>query len=187
VDEGVENILNTLSRNGQLENTIVIFTSDQGQLLGEHRIAEGLGWVYDESIQVPLFIRGPGFPAGQLNGSITMNIDLTATLLEVAQATPTRTLDGRSLMPLMRDPAAPWRTTAYIFSQLANRVYKAVRTSEYLFAESSFGEDFELYDLKQDPHQLTSRHNDPAYQQIRQALQQVLNQLKVCAGATCWK
>jgi N-acetylglucosamine-6-sulfatase len=105
VDELVADVMQTLEKNGQLENTYVIFTSDNGFHMGEHRVPSGKGMPYEEDIRVPFLIRGPGIPAGMQISQMIANIDLAPT---IADWTDTRTadfVDGRSFAPFL-DPAA---------------------------------------------------------------------------------
>lgn len=98
-DQMVSQLLSTLAKKGKLANTYVIFGSDNGYLLGEHRI-EGKHVPYEKSISVPLVIRGPGIPAGATDDRLVSYTDLAATIADVTGATPRHALDGRSLRPL---------------------------------------------------------------------------------------
>jgi N-acetylglucosamine-6-sulfatase len=110
VDEMVGSVVETLSAAGALDNTYIVFTSDNGYLLGEHGIPLGKQAPYEESIHVPLIVRGPGVPAGAVTDSIGLNIDFAPTFAELAGASPADFVDGRSLVPLLDgDPPAEWR------------------------------------------------------------------------------
>ena len=104
VDEGVEKLAEALRLRGELANTLLIFTSDNGLFNGEHRLPLEKGHVYEESIRVPLMIRGPGIPAGVNVGDLTINADLAPTIVDVANASPGLAMDGRSLIPVARNP-----------------------------------------------------------------------------------
>jgi N-acetylglucosamine-6-sulfatase len=101
VDEGIEAIVNTLKDNGQLENTYLFFTSDNGYHLGNHRQVLGKISPYQEELRVTMIVRGPGVPAGQTREQLAVNIDLAPTWAELAGAKTPQFVDGRSLVPLM--------------------------------------------------------------------------------------
>jgi len=179
VDDAVVKIVGELRRRGELPNTVVMFTSDNGYLLGEHRLTEKTV-LYEESARVPLIVRGPGFPSGAERHQITGNIDLAPTILDLADAESLRTMDGISLVPLARQAAV----AAGRDILLENKLSAAVRTPEYMYARHPRGAR-ELYDLRRDPFQLRSRHDDPALAGVRATLAQRLAELENCAGESC--
>jgi arylsulfatase A-like enzyme len=180
VDEGVKRVVAALRAHHELANTLVIYTSDNGFFHGEHRIPQGKERVYEESIRVPLMIRGPGMPPGEKVIRVTVNADLAPTIVDAANATPGLRMDGRSLIPLARNPGLDRRRGVLI----EEPTFKAIRTERYLYAQYSTGER-ELYDLKLDPYELRSRQATPAYARTRSRLATRLQQLKNCAGAGC--
>ncbi|HEU4392171.1 MAG TPA: sulfatase [Solirubrobacterales bacterium] len=105
VDDGVQQIVNALGAMGQLRNTYIIFTSDNGFFYGEHRLTGGKFLAYEPSTHLPLLIRGPGIKPGTATGELAGNIDLAPTILELAHAAPDKSIDGRSLVPYMIDPS----------------------------------------------------------------------------------
>src|SRR5262249_31746612 len=105
VDDAVEKIVGELSAQGQLGNTYLIFTSDQGLMQGQHRLHQGKFVAYDPSTQVPLLVRGPGIPAGSQPRALAWNGDITSTILQAAGASPGLPQDGQSLLPFAADPA----------------------------------------------------------------------------------
>jgi N-acetylglucosamine-6-sulfatase len=105
VDEGIQKIVDDLSARGELDNTYLIFTSDNGFMQGQHRLHQGKFAPYEPSIQVPLLIRGPGIPPGGQPRALVWNGDITATILKIANAKPELQQDGRSLLPYAQDPA----------------------------------------------------------------------------------
>jgi arylsulfatase A-like enzyme len=105
VDEGVKLVVDTLGGLSRLRNTYIIFTSDNGFFYGEHRLTGGKFLAYEPSTHLPLLIRGPGIKAGTSTGELAANIDLAPTILELAGATADKSIDGRSLVPYMKDPA----------------------------------------------------------------------------------
>jgi N-acetylglucosamine-6-sulfatase len=104
VDDAIERIVNELAARGELGNTYLIFTSDNGFMQGQHRLHQGKFAPYEASIQVPLMIRGPGIPPGGQPRALVWNGDITSTILQAAGAQPGLPQDGRSLLPYARDP-----------------------------------------------------------------------------------
>ncbi len=197
VDEHVGDLVGTLRKTHQLKNTMIVFLSDNGWMQGEHRIPGDKYLPYEESLRVPLIIRGPGVPAGQkLNGQVS-NVDFAPTLLDMANAKPGRTMDGVSLMPAtknrkrMPDRAIAIEALEPLFAQAnipANRwdkPYTGVRTDDYTYVVWSLTGETELYDLKKDPFQLTNVVDDPAYATVRNELAAKLEVLRDCKGKQC--
>jgi N-acetylglucosamine-6-sulfatase len=181
VDEAVRDILSALEATGELNRTLVLFTADNGFFHGEHRVPSGKVLVYEPSVRVPLLIRGPGVPRGAERSNLVANVDLAATILDAANASPVgRRLDGRSLLPFARDPRV--RSGRDIL--LETPTYSAIRTPRHVFVQHSTGEQ-ELYDLTADPHQLTSVHADPRFAALKADLAARLARLRTCAGDTC--
>jgi arylsulfatase A-like enzyme len=179
VDEGVGAIVDRLRASGELANTVLVYTSDNGFFHGEHRIPGSKTRVYEESIRVPLLIRGPGIPAGTTVGGLVTNADLAPTIVDVANANPGLVMDGRSLIPVTQNRIEQDRELLVEEPGLA-----AIRTERYLYAEYDTGEQ-ELYDLQRDPFELRSRHLAPAYAARRAQLADRLHRLQGCAGASC--
>jgi len=186
VDEGVARIMGALRAAGELENTVVVFTADNGFMHGEHRIPSGKVVPYEESVRVPLLIRGPGVDRGAQARELVSNVDLAATIVDAAGARARRTLDGRSLWPLLRRPGTSWDRDLLVATGPQTNIqwYQAVRTERHMYVEHSTGER-ELYDLRRDPYQLVSRHADRAYASVRRKLQRRLAALKSCRGRAC--
>ena len=184
VDDLVAELLATLKRTGQLENTYVFFASDNGYLLGEHRLVEK-SVPYEEAIRTPLLIRGPGIPAGQERSQIVSNVDLAPTFADLAQTEPPANPDGRSLEPLLSStPPQEWRDALLLESRARNRpIWSGLRTQRYAYVEYETGER-ELYDLEADPYQLRSVHEsaDPA---LVSGLSARLDALTGCAAQSC--
>lgn len=199
VDDSVAAIVGALRRTGQLANTYVFFTSDNGYFHGEHRIPKTKYWPYDPSARVPLLVRGPGIARGKISREMVSNVDLAATIAAIAGARPGHPLDGRSLLPFARRPA---RRTGrpQLFSALRGEGggeggnptnpqrfapgYDAIRTDRYLYVEYTTG-DRELYDLKLDPYELQSQVLNPAYLPTLQALAGALAERRGCVGPSC--
>jgi arylsulfatase A-like enzyme len=192
VDEGVGGIIHALDSVGVLQNTLVIYTSDNGWFHGEHRIRYGKVWPYEPSVKVPLLIRGPGVLAGQENISPVANVDLAPTLVETAGATALRTMDGRSLWPLLQGQS-DWGTTPERHLMIedsplgsSETVFWSIRQGNYVYTEYANG-DRELYDLSVDSAEVASLHADPAYAGIQLDLANYLAAMKTCSGPiACW-
>ena len=188
VDEAVGSIVAALRTSGELDRTLIIFTSDNGFFHGEHRIALGKVLYYEPSIRVPLILRGPGVPKGRHARQLVANIDLAPTIVDAANARPGRRMDGRSLLPLARDrglePGRDILIERGPDAQNPGSVWSAIRSRNFLFAQYANGEQ-ELYDLARDPHQLASQHANPAYARVKASLSARLTRLRACAGAAC--
>ena len=185
VDDLVERLIGTLRRTGQLDDTVVAFTSDNGYFHGEHRLKFVKSWMYEEATRVPLLVRGPGFPPGATRDQLVANVDLAPTIVDLANASAERRMDGRSLVPLARDPTTGRTRDVLLEAHDPPRpAYSAIRTLRYVYAEYREGYR-ELYDLERDPFQLESVHDDPEYRVVRLELAQRLAELKDCAGASC--
>jgi N-acetylglucosamine-6-sulfatase len=183
VDEAVERIMATLERTGELDNTLVILTSDNGFLHGEHRLGFGKVYLYEPSIRVPLIMRGPGVPAGARRRQLVTNVDLSPTILHAAGARAGKPQDGRSLFPLLRDSGLEWGRDVLIYGR--NPRYNAIRTYRYVYARHATGET-ELYDLTRDPYELQNLRYDPRYRLVRRELARRLRTLSGCAGPRCY-
>ncbi len=180
VDEAVATIVNRLKSTGELEDTLIVFTSDNGFLQGEHRIPSGKVVAYEPSIRVPLILRGPGIPRNRTVDDLVANVDLAPTMLAAAGVKPGRVLDGTSLLPLARDPLVELGRDIL----LETPGYVGLRTPRYKYVEYANG-DRELYDLAVDPYELTNRVADKQYAVVRIELARRLVGLRSCAGTSC--
>jgi N-acetylglucosamine-6-sulfatase len=184
VDDAVERIIGALDADGVLDDTVVIFTSDNGFFRGEHRIPDNKVHLYEPSIRVPLLVRGPGVARGTTRDALVANIDLAPTILDLAGATPLRAMDGRSLVPdLATERNGPPRQIL-LESGTPRDPVRGVRTDRYVYVEHPTGER-ELYDLDADPDELDNRADDPAMADVRADLAQRLDELRTCAGRSC--
>jgi N-acetylglucosamine-6-sulfatase len=194
VDDLVQNVVSTLKQQGELKNTVLMFTSDNGFFHGEHRVPQGKVRLYEPSIRVPLLIRGPGVPKGVHRRQPVGNVDLAPTILDFAHARAGRKEDGMSLLPIMRSkrdwPGRGMDLETYFTPDPLEDPedpplnYQGVRTDRYLYANYGTGEQ-ELYDLRNDPFELQNAVNNPAYAQVKASLQRLLGGLANCAGKTC--
>ena len=189
VDEGVKAIVNGLRARGELGNTLIIFTADNGFFTGEHRVPGGKILHYEEASRVPLLMRGPGVPRRRVSEQVA-NVDLASTILDVGNARPTRIQDGRSLLRTAARPeGAPSRDIL-----LENgpklpqgyQYYRAIRTPRFKFVRYGNGER-ELYDLRVDRLEERSRHRVKRYDRAERRLARRLRALQECRGAGCRK
>ena len=141
---------------------------------------------------MPLYVRGPGIAGSRTAQQLVVNIDIAPTLVELAGAAAGLSMDGRSLVPILDDPAfTPWRNYVLIEHHKSGGIlvppaYSAVRSSQHKWVEYTNGQR-ELYKLSADPFELVSQHANPAYNSIRNTLKDRLYTLKTCAGSTCWQ
>jgi arylsulfatase A-like enzyme len=202
LDENVARLLDFLDERGLAENTVVVYTSDQGFFLGDH------GWfdkrfMYEESLRMPLLVRYPRHvPAGSSTDAIVLNVDFAQTFLELAGVTPTRPMQGRSLLPLLRgERPDDWRTSMYyrywmhLDGSHGVWAHRGVRTRRHklvhYYGESldqpgtggeNRPEEWELFDLEADPFELRSLHDDPAHADLLGELRVELRRLAAQVG-----
>jgi N-acetylglucosamine-6-sulfatase len=203
VDEAIAAIVGELRRAGELDDTYVIFTSDNGYMQGEHRVPLGKMLAYDPSTQVPLLIRGPRVPSGRRTQALVGNIDLAPTILDATGASARRPLDGRSFLPYARNVRrrsvrpllhetvgngargrANTREGRARGEQPRVPAWRAVRTTRWLYVDYKGGQR-ELYDLKRDPAQMNSLAGDPRRRVRLRTLRRILGDLTRCAGRDC--
>ena len=169
VDESVGRVLAALAERGQLDETLVVYTSDNGFGFGEHGLIDKRV-AYDWSMRVPLLVRCPAaVPGGRTLTRLAANIDLAPTLLEAAGLVPPPGLDGRSLWPLLRGLEVPWREELlyeyyweHQFPQTPT--LHALRGERYKYIRPQGVWDIaEFYDLETDPHETRNLIHDPAH------------------------
>ena len=189
VDVMVDDILTLLRDRGELEDTYVVFTTDNGLQRGQHRLLKK-STPYEEAAGVPLVIRGPGVPAGVVRDQLAINNDFAPTFADLADTGVPGFVDGRSLVPLLApDPPddADWRSAILNEQNQRQRFhipnYGAVRTRTHTYVRWKSGEQ-ELYDLRRDPYEL---HNvDEETNPVALArLKTRLRMLSICQGSTC--
>jgi arylsulfatase A-like enzyme len=185
VDEMVASLVRELRVAGELDNTFMFFTSDNGYHQGEHLIDYGKNTPYEESARVPLFVRGPGVPAGSKVERLALNTDFAPTFADLASIE--FSADGRSLAPLLRGEDHVWRSTVLLegFPEENPPSYGAVRTETHKYVEYDNGET-ELYDLEADPYELENL-TDITDLALVADLNTKLNALRSCAGDECLK
>lgn len=181
VDENVGRVLDFLDEQGLADNTIVVYTSDQGFYLGDH------GWfdkrfMYEPSLRMPLIVRWPGVVApGAVNRDLVLNLDFAETFADAAGLPRPEGMQGRSLVPLLKgETPADWRDAIYYHYYEFPAVHQVkrhygIRTKRYKLIHFYYDIDaWEFYDLETDPHELHNRIDDPALQpQIAQLKQRL--------------
>lgn len=168
LDEAVAAVLEELRAQGRLDNTFIVYISDNGYFWGEKRLfgrGHDKNRVYEPAHHVPFVVRYPRLaPQARVEGRLVANIDIAPTLYELA-GLPVAEVDGRSLVPLLRDgAAAPWRDDL-LLEGWPNPPYTAIHTGRYVYVENERDEP-EFYDLEADPHQLDNAVQSPAYAEI---------------------
>ena len=194
VDELLQRVMQQLEVSGELNNTLVVFTSDNGFFLGPHRFNRGKGAPYEEALRVPLVMRGPGVAAGAVRSELVTNLDFAPTLAALGGATLQVEAEGRSLASLMQGGAAgEWRHDFLAeFWQNAEEgeetsagipTWQALRNETMMYAVYETGEG-ELYDLRADRYELQSQYSVTSSATLA-PLEQRLAALKACRGASC--
>jgi N-acetylglucosamine-6-sulfatase len=202
VDRMIGNLELTLRRNGQAKNTVFIFSSDNGFHMGEYTLGAGKQTAFDTDIVVPLVVAGPGIPKGVQNPALAESIDLAPTFEDLAGAPVPSTVDGRSLVPLLRrQPVPAWRTVS-LFEHHRRQVpptdpdrqsafegapptYNAIRTARYTYVSYVDGEH-EYYDRVRDPYELDNIYPSLSAQR-RAQLDAIVGKLTSCHGpVACW-
>ncbi len=185
MDDNIGRILDYLDETGLADNTIVVYTSDQGFFLGEH------GWVdkrfmYEESLQMPLVIRYPEkVKQGSVNNDMVLNLDFAPTLLDWVGGEIPKDIQGRSFRPnMLGRTSANWRESMYYHyydfpsGQLVKRHY-GVRTERYKLIHFYYDiDEWELYDLQQDPNEINNLYGRPEHAEITERLEKELKRLR---------
>jgi arylsulfatase A-like enzyme len=162
LDAAVGKMLDALRENGQDQNTLVIYLSDNGLFLGEHRI-DGKEMAYEEAVRVPFGIWYPSLaPQPREESRLIANIDIAPTLYELAGLPMPAEMNGRSLVPLLTSTATDWRAWLLLEAWPYPHPWRAIRTDDFLYVETE-GDVNELYDMVNDPYQLQNQYRNPAY------------------------
>lgn len=166
VDDQIGRILTALNDLGQAENTIVVFTADHGDYLGEHRLVLKGVAPFEGAYRVPLIISGPGVPADQKVNEIVSLIDLAPTLVELTTGGEFPCY-GRSLLPLLGSERPEWRSEAFaeFHGQRFFYTQRVLWRDNYKYVFNGFDED-ELYNLAADPYEMTNLARDPAFRPV---------------------
>jgi arylsulfatase A-like enzyme len=205
VDRMVGHLQTALQQTGQLQNTVFVFSSDNGFHIGQYRLMPGKLTAFDTDLNVPLVIAGPGIPAGSTNVDLVQNVDLAMTFDQLAGArmpgAPV-SVDGHSIVSLLHGQDVPWRAVTLIEqwgeagiapadpdAQSAAAAhpprYTALRTADWTYVKYSTGEH-EFYDRDTDPYMLNNIYNTLSPQQTTD-LDATATALPTCAGTTCWQ
>jgi arylsulfatase A-like enzyme len=184
VDDNVGRLLDYLDQSGLAENTIVVYTSDQGFFLGDHDWFDKR-FMYEESLRMPFLVRWPGkVKAGTVSDGMILNVDFAPALLDCAGLKVPEDMQGRSFLPLLRgEQPKDWRTSMYYryyhYPQ-DHRVqpHYGVRTERYKLIYFNKIDQWELFDLKNDPHELKNLYADPAHAETVKTLKEELYRLK---------
>ena len=190
VDDMIKIIVDTLEALHELDQTYIFFSSDNGFHQGDHRIPFGKNTAYEESIHLPLIVRGPGAPAGEARDHLASVVDLAPTFAELGGATFPGFVDGRSLTPLLNSPSPfnSWRNSVLI-EHWVNRdegipEFQALRSNSYLYVEYDTNER-EFYDLRNDPFELENLY-PTADSALLAQFSSRLDSLRQCTGADCF-
>lgn len=186
VDDAIASHFAELKRVGQLENTVVVFMSDNGMSMGEHNRIGKLAPYY-EALQVPLLVRGPGLPQGTVDNTLVTNADLAVTFAALAGATPTTSVDGIDVAPLWTGSTIRTRTVpiaAWAVRNGKKRLWSGVRVDDaWTFARGRGLQ--QLYDLTQDPYETVNVARRPDLVTRTVELAKLSRTLQKCAGVSC--
>ena len=197
VDDNIKRLLDYLKEEGELENTIVIYTSDQGMMLGEHDYIDKR-WMYEESLRMPFIIRYPkAIKAGMRSDALISNVDFAPTLLDYAGVATPDEMQGHSFRSIMETGNEPedWRDATYYrywmhMKHHYNPSHLGLRTKQYKLIffyglpekEGSFQQTppaWELYDVQADPMEMNNLYNKPEYQPVVKKLKEQLKDLRL--------
>ena len=187
LDNGIGKILDTLKANGEMENTVIIYMSDNGIQWGEHRIVLTKNAPYEESVHVPLIVYdGRAKEGGGEIAEPALNIDLAPSILEWAGLTLPSSIDGKSLISLIEGVSDGWRTSFLTegWKSPEGVAFTSIHDGNFVYIDFGAGE-VELYNLVADPYQLENLAGDGAYAEEIKKLQDELMRLKACKGAEC--
>jgi N-acetylglucosamine-6-sulfatase len=205
VDEMVRDIVETLEATGELDNTYIIFTSDNGFHLGEHGLIAGKNTAYTTDTRIPLIVRGPGIGAGVVSDTLIVNTDFAPTFADIIGVPIPSSVDGRSFLPLLMDQDVAWTRQSVLLERRVpeEQLFRQARTAgiamaeveraghfnglmtqEQLYVEYADTGERELYELAADPYQLNNvaKEAAPAFLAM---LSGRVAELVDCAGAEC--
>jgi N-acetylglucosamine-6-sulfatase len=194
VDDLIGDLVVALKKTKEFKNTIFILSSDNGFELGTRRVMGGKIDPYEESINIPLVMRGPGIRQGLVQKRLASTNDIVPTIMDFAGAKEKPFFDGRSLKPLVDSkPSSTWRTAVGI-EYLANTDDKNGRRIPFYGVRTAEGEKYvyypttgeeEYYDLKTDPYELHNGASDPANANRVAALAKIAKRIRSCSGSSC--
>jgi arylsulfatase A-like enzyme len=184
VDDGVASVLAALDKTGLSSKTIIVYLTDNGMTVGNHRLGITKNCPYEECIRTPFIVYAPGMYPARADDHLVANIDLAPTFAELAGAQIPAGVNGTSLVPLLENPNAKWRdhillehwrTEEGVGSKIPD--FYSIRTADWKYVEYDSGET-ELYDLKNDPYELENLSASPQYANILADLKKKLDELK---------
>lgn len=191
VDESLARIVSTLREMGELDNTLLVFTSDHGYFYGEHGLNEERRLAYEETARIPMIVRYPSVAqANSEREQLVQIIDLAPTILEIAGVTDTQARQGRSLVPLLRGADPAWRNSILIeyysdrvFPRMLTMGYQAVRTERYKYIRYvDLTDSDELYDLQADPFEQNNLIGTPEGERLLPEMKAELEKLQRESG-----
>lgn len=156
LDDAFGRVIRTLEETGNLENTIIVFSGDNGLALGQHGLM-GKQNVYEHSVRVPLILSGPGIPAGARRHGMVYLLDIFPTLCDLADMGKPASVEGKSLVPCLRDSEYCVRDALYLVYESSIR---GIRTERYKLIEYACGSS-QLFDLAEDPHEMFNLADKP--------------------------
>jgi iduronate 2-sulfatase len=166
MDWNAGRVLDALRETGLDTNTIVVFWGDHGYHLGEKGKWSKHGSIFNLGLRVPMMMAGPGIAKGVASERVVQSLDIFPTLAELCALKPPQGIEGRSLVPLLKSPAATWDHPAYAVTYIGGKLHRAVRNERFLYAEFDGGrQGAMLIDLKNDPQELTNCLNKVEYRE----------------------
>jgi arylsulfatase A-like enzyme len=186
VDDNIGRVLKYLDDTGLAENTVVVYSSDQGWYLGDHGWYDKR-WMYEESLTMPLIVRWPGaVKPGSVNDDLVSNVDFAETFLDVAGMADRipDDMQGRSMVPILRGNTPDgWRSAFYYHYYEFPAVHSVakhygVRTDRHKLIHFYQTDEWELFDLEKDPDELQSVYDDPAYESVVTRLKAEIKRLQ---------
>ncbi len=206
VDRQVERTVNALAATGELDQTLLVFTSDNGYFLGEQGIRQGKILPHDPSLRTPLVIRGPDIPAGEVRYDPFLTIDVAPTIASLADVSPTAPVDGVSMLEVARSGDLGWKRAVLTETGPRGAVRDTdesgrpldvedpgptdvrwaigIRTDRYLYVDLATKEE-ELYDMATDPDQYHNLAADPAHADLLAMMRDQLRLMRACDAAAC--
>jgi arylsulfatase A-like enzyme len=183
VDESVGQLTAYLKEAGLDKNTIVIYSSDQGFYLGDHGWYDKR-WMYEESFKMPLIVKWPGVTKpGTVNEQLVQNLDYAETFLDIAGVKVPSDMQGKSLVPVLQGETDVWRSRLYYHYYEYPSVHMVakhygIRTDRYKLIRFYQFDEWELYDLKNDPEELTNQYNNKKYKDVVATLKRDLEEMR---------
>jgi len=190
MDKEIGRLLDYLEESGLAENTVVVYSSDQGFYLGDHGWYDKR-WMYEESLRMPLIIRWPGMtPSGSKDNHIIQNTDYAATFLDIAGLKIPDDIQGQSLVPLLKqEEPAKWRDVAY-YHYFAYpdwhmvQPHYGIRSNRYKLIHFYTTNEWELFDLEMDPDEMKNEFLNPDYSNVVTTMKERLNRERIALGDT---